>query len=88
MKSLLLLVQHSTAGVCWTFGVLCRSINPTLARAVHSLLYAINLACSYLLMLAVMTFNIGYFFVVVGGLALGNFLFGGSKSSDVCHAQS
>lgn len=64
------------------------SMNPTVARAVHSLLYAVNLACSYLLMLAVMTFNIGYFFVVVAGLAIGNFLFGGSKSSDVCHAQS
>ena len=68
--------------------LLCRSMNPTVARAVHSLLYAVNLACSYLLMLAVMTFNIGYFFVVVAGLAIGNFLFGGSKSSDVCHAQS
>ena len=68
--------------------VLCRIMNATVARAVHSLLYAINLACSYLLMLAVMTFNVGYFFVIVGGLALGNFLFGGSKSSDVCHTQS
>ncbi len=60
----------------------------TSARAIHSLLYAVNLSCSYLLMLAVMTFNIGYFGVIVLGLALGNFLFGGSQSSDVCHTQS
>ncbi len=39
-------------------------------------------------MLAIMTFNIGYFGVIVLGLALGNFLFGGSQSSDVCHTQS
>lgn len=65
-----------------------RSMSPVAARAVHSLLYAVNLAFSYLLMLAVMTFNIGYFVVVVLGLALGNFLFGDSKSSDVCHAQA
>ncbi len=66
----------------------CRPINSTAARAVHSLLYAINLSCSYLLMLAVMTFNVGYFFVIILGLALGNFLFGDSKSSDVFHTQS
>ena len=66
----------------------CRSLSPTSARAIHSLLYAVNLSCSYLLMLAIMTFNIGYFGVIVLGLALGNFLFGGSQSSDVCHTQS
>lgn len=61
----------------------------TAARATHSLLYAVNLSFSYLLMLAVMTFNVGFFFVTVLGLALGNFLFGGSsKTSDVCHTQS
>lgn len=65
-----------------------RSLSPTSARAIHSLLYAVNLSCSYLLMLAIMTFNIGYFGVIVLGLALGNFLFGGSQSSDVCHTQS
>ena len=67
----------------------CRPMSITAARATHSLLYAVNLSFSYLLMLAVMTFNVGFFFVIVLGLALGNFLFGGSsKSSDVCHTQS
>ena len=64
-------------------------INPTAAKAIHSLLYGMNLSCSYLLMLAVMTYNVGYFFVIVLGLALGNFLFSsGSKSSDICHSQA
>ena len=67
----------------------CRPMSITAARATHSLLYAVNLSFSYLLMLAVMTYNVGFFFVIVLGLALGNFLFGGSsKTSDVCHTSS
>ena len=63
-------------------------MNPIAAKALHSLLYALNLSFSYLLMLAVMTYNVGYFFVIVLGLALGNFIFGGRKSSDICHSQA
>ena len=57
-----------------------------------SLTYGVNVATSYLLMLAVMTFNAGYFFVIVGGLTLGHFLFSGSPanagaSSELCCPQ-
>lgn len=40
-----------------------------------SLLYALNLTTSYLLMLAIMTFNVGYFIAIVAGLGLGHFIF-------------
>ena len=46
-----------------------------LFRLLASVLYALNLTTSYLLMLAVMTFNVGYFLAIVGGLALGHFIF-------------
>ena len=57
-----------------------------------SLTYGLNVATSYLLMLAVMTFNAGYFFVIVGGLTVGHFLFSGSpaaaqSSSELCCPQ-
>ena len=56
-----------------------------------TLLYAVNVAISYLLMLAVMTYNVGYFFAIVVGLAAGYFTFFNSSSptatSDVCCAQ-
>ena len=56
-----------------------------------TLLYAVNVAISYLLMLAVMTYNVGYFFAIVVGLAAGYFAFFNSASptatSDVCCAQ-
>lgn len=82
-------LRQSTEAVCEQGTVLlCRSMNATAAKALHSLLYALNLSFSYLLMLAVMTYNAGYFFVIVLGLALGNFVFGGRKSSDICHSQA
>ncbi len=56
-----------------------------------TVLYAVNVAISYLLMLAVMTYNVGYFFAIVGGLAVGYFLFfspaSPTASADVCCAQ-
>ena len=44
-------------------------------RVVLGLLYAFNLTTSYLLMLAVMSYNVGYFIAIVTGLALGHFIF-------------
>lgn len=44
-------------------------------KAVTSALYALNLASGYLLMLAVMTYNIGCFLAVVIGMGIGHFLF-------------
>ena len=44
-------------------------------HAAGSLLYTANIATSYLLMLAVMTFNAGYFVTVVLSMGLGHFLF-------------
>jgi copper transporter 1 len=43
------------------------------ARLINSGLYAANMATSFLLMLAVMTYNAGFFFAVVLGLGLGHF---------------
>ena len=58
-------------------------------QAAYSAMYAMNLGLAYLLMLAVMTYNVGLFFIVIFGLAVGNFVFNsGSQLSDVCHAQS
>lgn len=43
-------------------------------RVLNSCLYAANMATGYLLMLAVMTFNVGIFASVVVGMGLGHFL--------------
>ncbi|KAK9799328.1 hypothetical protein WJX73_002887 [Symbiochloris irregularis] len=66
-------------------------------RMLVSALYWVNIFVAYLLMLAVMTYNVGYLFAVVSGLALGNLIFfhtkaslNGPKSgstSDFCHVQ-
>ncbi|KAI8469758.1 MAG: Ctr copper transporter family-domain-containing protein [Monoraphidium minutum] len=48
---------------------------PLATRALHSSLYALNLGTGYLLMLAVMTFNVGYFFTVVISMGIGHLLF-------------
>ena len=54
---------------------ICRGAPTLAARALLSVLYGVNVATSYLLMLAVMTFNVGYFVAIVLGLALGHFIF-------------
>jgi len=55
---------------------------------VLTVLYGINVTISYLLMLAVMTYNVGYFVVIVVGLTAGHLLFFGPASPlaapDVC----
>lgn len=60
-------------------------------RLALTLLYAVNVAISYMLMLAIMTYNVGYFFAIVAGLAVGYFIFynsaSPSASSDVCCPQ-
>ena len=64
-----------------------------LMRATTSLLYGVNIATSYLLMLAVMTFNVGYFVVICAGLAVGHFIFypaasgSSNDSSEACCPQ-
>lgn len=62
------------------------------ARLVSTGLYAMNVVVSYLLMLAVMTYNVGYFLAIVTGLALGHFLFQKTVSvgpgSDTCCTSS
>eukprot|EP00897_Mesotaenium_endlicherianum_P005506 jgi/Mesen1/4984/ME000248S04268 len=58
-------------------------------RAGATLLYGLNAASSYIIMLIIMTFNMGLFFSVVLGLSTGFFLFGFSRvgsSSQLCHA--
>eukprot|EP01025_Chloroclados_australasicus_P042527 TRINITY_DN4523_c0_g1_i1.p8 TRINITY_DN4523_c0_g1~~TRINITY_DN4523_c0_g1_i1.p8 ORF type:complete len:131 (+),score=5.54 TRINITY_DN4523_c0_g1_i1:251-643(+) len=37
-------------------------------------LYTVNVAISYLLMLAIMTYNLGYFLVIVVGLGIGSLI--------------
>lgn len=48
---------------------------PLRSRLQHSALYVANLASGYLLMLAVMSYNAGFFAVVVLSMGAGHFLF-------------
>jgi len=56
-------------------------------------LYTLNIATSYLLMLAVMTYNAGYFFAVLGGMGIGYVVFfdrtpaQALARSDSCHVR-
>ena len=66
----------------------CSSHDNLWQRAVNSSLYAVHLSTGYLLMLAVMSFNVGFFVAVVVGMGLGHFLFHPSMSTpafDTCH---
>jgi len=44
-------------------------------RLSQTLLYFLNIVIAYAIMLTVMTFNVGLFFIVTTGLALGHYLF-------------
>lgn len=48
---------------------------PSQTRLALSLLFGLNVTVSYLLMLAVMTYNVGYFVAIVLGLTAGHFIF-------------
>ena len=62
-------------------GMLRRRI--TLREVVVSVLYGINLTFSYLLMLAVMSYNVGLFVIIVIGLATGHYAFNASLPSSL-----
>ena len=63
---------------------------PTRVKLLLTLMYAVNVTISYLLMLAIMTYNVGYFIAIVGGLAAGHFIFFSEASAtaapDTCCA--
>ncbi|KAJ5175661.1 Low affinity copper transporter [Penicillium canariense] len=52
-------------------------VNPAAGRATYELVVS---GIAYLLMLAVMTMNVGYFMSVLGGIWLGTFIMGGVAS--------
>lgn len=64
-------------------------------RLLLCLAYGANVTTSYLLMLAVMTFNVGYFVTIVAGLTVGHYLMAsvplegtvGGLLSELCCAQ-
>jgi copper transporter 1 len=53
----------------------CSAPTSTQTRLALSVLFGVNVTVSYLLMLAIMTYNAGYFVVIVLGLSAGHFLF-------------
>ncbi|SMQ56294.1 unnamed protein product [Zymoseptoria tritici ST99CH_3D7] len=57
-------------------------VNEAAARACLDVVLA---GVSYLLMLAVMTMNVGYFMAVLGGVFLGSFILGGRVGGPVTH---
>lgn len=71
-----------------------RSVPSVRQRAVGTVLYGLNLASSYLIMLAVMTCNGGIFLTVVFAMMFGHFLgpsrrpvAAGRGSSEACHPE-
>ncbi|XP_051114018.1 copper transporter 2-like [Andrographis paniculata] len=51
-----------------------REISPAAGALVHAAVYGVRMGLAYLVMLAVMSFNIGIFIAAVAGHALGCFL--------------
>lgn len=58
-------------------------------RVAQSLLYSVQVGCSFILMLLIMTFNVWIFLFAVTGMAIGHFLFSPMAStmdtSDCCN---
>ena len=52
----------------------CRRLPPQRLRTAEVALYAVNALLGYLLMLAVMTYNLGCLVAVVAGLTIGHVL--------------
>lgn len=88
---------HGSAGGTQLDGLLaghcCRLPESLLDKLLLTGLYVLNIASSYLLMLAVMTFNVGYFCAVILGMGLGYFCLyehltpAMANRSDSCHVR-
>ena len=59
---------------CLKLACFARPYQVQTERLLLSLGYGANVATSYLLMLAIMTYNVGYFITIVVGLSVGHFL--------------
>ncbi|KAL0333245.1 UNVERIFIED_CONTAM: Copper transporter 6 [Sesamum angustifolium] len=51
-----------------------RGISPVVGAVIHAAVYAVRMALAYLIMLSVMSFNIGIFVAVVAGHGVGSFV--------------